>query len=126
MSEFGGLWKQQNNLTCIKSVRVFKALKLDATRKRRTCPKQETAESLNDIRERGSISGRLRGQELRESRGGWAPGFPVPKNSYGFCGRKATLNNLSSELRSCVKVDLDVLGSPSLKVHMVSVDVRQH
>ena len=27
---------------------------------------------------------------------------------------------------SCVKVEVDVLGSPSLIVHLVSVDVKQH
>ena len=31
---------------------------------------------------------------------------------------------VSSELRSCVKVEEDVLGSPSLKVLMVSLDVK--
>ena len=31
-----------------------------------------------------------------------------------------------SELRSCVKVEVDVLGSPSLTVCTVSVDVKQH
>ena len=32
-----------------------------------------------------------------------------------------------SELSSCVKVEVDaVLGSPSLTVFMVSVDVKQH
>ena len=31
-----------------------------------------------------------------------------------------------SELRSCVKVEVDVLGSPSLIVPTVSVDVKQH
>ena len=31
-----------------------------------------------------------------------------------------------SELRSCVKVEVTVFGSPSLIVLMVSVDVRQH
>ena len=31
-----------------------------------------------------------------------------------------------SELRSCVKVEAAVLGSPSLIVLMVSVDVKQH
>ena len=31
-----------------------------------------------------------------------------------------------SELRSCVKVEVAVLGSPSLVVLMVSVDVKQH
>ena len=29
-----------------------------------------------------------------------------------------------TELRSCVKVEVDVLGSPSLKVLMVSVDIK--
>ena len=32
-----------------------------------------------------------RAQELCESRGG-RPGLPVPNKRYGFCGRKATLN----------------------------------
>ena len=32
----------------------------------------------------------------------------------------------STELRSCVKVEVDVLGSPSLTVPAVSVDVKQH
>ena len=31
-----------------------------------------------------------------------------------------------AELRSCVKVEVDVLGSPSLIVRTVSVDVKQH
>ena len=31
-----------------------------------------------------------------------------------------------SEVRSCVKVEVAVLGSPSLIVLMVSVDVKQH
>ena len=31
MSEFGGLWKQQNNPACTKSVGVFIILKLDTT-----------------------------------------------------------------------------------------------
>ena len=31
-----------------------------------------------------------------------------------------------SELRSCVKVEVAVLGSPSLIVLVVSVDVKQH
>ena len=36
---------------------------------------------------------------------------------------------LVTELRSCVKVEVDVLGSPSLvsnSPYMVSVDVKQH
>ena len=31
-----------------------------------------------------------------------------------------------TELRSCVKVNVAVLGSPSLVVHRVSVDIKQH
>ena len=32
-----------------------------------------------------------------------------------------------AELRSCMKVEVDVLGSPSLIVlNMVSVDIKQH
>ena len=71
----------------------------------------------------------LKTQELCESRGG-RPGLPDPNSQYGLCGRKATLNSNSNsnakELRSCVKVEVDVLGSPSLIVRRVSVDVKQH
>ena len=35
---------------------------------------------------------------------------------HGLCGRKATLNYRISELRSCVKVEVAGLGSPSLIV----------
>ena len=31
-----------------------------------------------------------------------------------------------SELRSCVKVEVAVLGSPTLIILMVTVDVKQH
>ena len=33
---------------------------------------------------------------------------------------------LFSELRSCVKVEVAILGSPTLTVLMVSVNVKQH
>ena len=33
---------------------------------------------------------------------------------------------ITSEFRSCVKVEVNVLGSSSLLVLMVSVDVKQH
>ena len=65
-----------------------------------------------------------RAQELCESRGSH-PGLPVLNSPYGLCRRKATLN-LNLELRSCVKVEVAVLGSPSLIVPTVSVDVKQH
>ena len=48
-------------------------------------------------------------QELCESRGG-RPGLPVPNSPYGFFERKATLN----KAQSCVKVEVDDLGSPSV------------
>ena len=35
-------------------------------------------------------------------------------------------SGIRAELRSCVKVEVAVLGSPSLIVLMVSVDVKQH
>ena len=42
----------------------------------------------------------------------WAP-LLVPNRPYGLCGRKATLEeDRGSELRSCVKVEVAVLGSP--------------
>ena len=51
----------------------------------------------------------------------------VPNKPYGFCGRKATLNQFKqSELRICVKVEVSGLGSLSLISLMVSVDVKQH
>jgi len=40
--------------------------------------------------------------------------LPVPDNPYGLCGRKATLEDeevKKSEVRSCVKVEVAVLGS---------------
>ena len=38
----------------------------------------------------------------------------------------SSVQELSSEFRSCVKVEVAVPGSPSLIDHMVSVDVKQH
>ena len=35
-------------------------------------------------------------------------------------------DNLASEFRNCVKVEVAALGSPSLIVLIVSVDVKQH
>ena len=51
----------------------------------------------------------------------------VPDSPHGLCGRKATLNQSTAliEFRSCVKVEVAVLDSPSLTVLIVSVDVRQ-
>ena len=54
----------------------------------------------------------LRAQETCESRGS-RPGLPVSNSACGLCGRKATLNlnsDTDSELRSCVKVEVAVLG----------------
>ena len=51
----------------------------------------------------------------------WAP-LPTYHSPDGLCGRKATLNlNFEHlrELRSCVKVEVAVLGSPSLISLMV-------
>ena len=65
-------------------------------------------------------------QEVCERRGG-CPGLPSPNSLCGLCGRKATLNECwKTELRSCVKIEVVVLGSPSLIVPVISVDVRQH
>ena len=64
-------------------------------------------------------------QELCERRGG-RPRLPVPNSPYGPCGHKTTLNEEFAEFRSCVKVEVAVLGSPFLIVLMVSVDVKQH
>ena len=60
----------------------------------------------------------LRAQELCESRGG--RGLPVHNRSL----RSLSKTNTVSGLRSCVKVEVAVLGSPSLINLMVSVDVK--
>ena len=79
-----------------------------------------------DVKQHLEEIAELRAQELCESRGG-CPGLPVPNSLYGLCGCKATLNlNIASELRSCVKVEVAVLGPPSQIVLMVSVDVKRH
>ena len=64
----------------------------------------------------------FRAQELCKSRGG-RPGLPVPNNPYGLCGRKETLK---LQISGAVKVEVAVLGSPSLIDLVVSVDVKQH
>ena len=66
-----------------------------------------------------------RAQQLCERQDG-RPWFPVPNNPYGLCGCKATLNAKRSEFRSCIKVEVDVLDSPSLIVRTVFVDIKQH
>ena len=66
--------------------------------------------------------------------GGGRPGLPaIPhkpdgnRQVYEACGRKAALNLTSLKLKSCVKVEVAVLGSrPSLISLTVSVDVKQH
>ena len=54
----------------------------------------------------------------------------VPNSPCGLCGRNATLQKEQKsavrELRSCLKVEVVVLGSTSLIVFVVSVDVKQH
>ena len=66
----------------------------------------------------------VRAQEMCESQGG-SPGLPVPDSPYGLYGHKATVNKEPPELRGCVKVKVAVLGSPSLIVLMVSMDIKQ-
>ena len=45
-----------------------------------------------------------------------------------LCGRKASHeeDSIQSEFRNCVKVEVPVLGSPSLISLMVSMDVKQN
>ena len=66
----------------------------------------------------------IRAQELCKRRGG-RPGFPVPNSSYDLCRHKATFEEEENALehKNSVKVDVDVLGSPSL-ISTVSVDVK--
>ena len=49
-------------------------------------------------------------------------GLVVPRGQ-GFKHTKVVI--LDTELRSCVKVEVAVVGSPSLIVLIVSVDVKQ-
>ena len=81
---------------------------------------------LNRSKRRDGRTLMIRGQELCESRGG-RPGLRIPNGPYGLCARKVTLKlkHQVSELRSCVKVEVAVLGSPSLMVLTVSVDVKR-
>ena len=69
----------------------------------------------------------IRIKELSK-RGGGRPGLPVPNSQYGLYESKATFEDEedTSELLSCVKVHMDVLGSPSLIVSTISVAVKQH
>ena len=56
------------------------------------------------------------------------PPVPVPNKPPRFCGRKAKWSRSCykpSEPRSCVKVNVPVMGSPSLIVFAVSVDVKE-
>ena len=57
----------------------------------------------------------LRAQKLCESRGG-RPELPAPNSFNGLCGHKASLKLSLSELRSCVEVEVAVLGSLHLIV----------
>ena len=56
----------------------------------------------------------------------------VPNSPYGLCGPKATLKKKKKTVKArvqelvSVKVEVDVLGSPSLTVITVSVEVKQH
>ena len=67
-------------------------------------------------------------QELFENRGERLGSSSLTVLMAVLCGRKATLNLklCHTELRSCVKVEMDVLGILSHTVRVVSVDVKQH
>ena len=52
------------------------------------------------------------------------PGLPIPDKPDDFYGSKATLNS-SPALQSCVRVEVAVLGSPSLISLKVYVDGKQ-
>ena len=75
---------------------------------------------------KATVEHNVRAQELHESRGG-RPGLAVPNAIV----RTASLYvkqhwTTASEFRSRMRVDVDVLGSQSLMVRTVSVDVKQH
>ena len=52
--------------------------------------------------------------------------YSAPRDCWLFSTMETGLARDKSELRSCVKVEVDVLGSPSLIVRTVPVDVTQH
>ena len=67
-------------------------------------------------------------QELCESRGG-RPGLPVPSLMVSVDVKHHERRRRCIHFRthgSCVGVEVAVLGSPSLIVRTVSVDVKQH
>ena len=64
-----------------------------------------------------------RGQDLCESRDG-RPGLPFLNRRYLWT--YSNIEDKTTELKICVKEKVDVVGSPSLIVPMVSVDVRRH
>ena len=66
----------------------------------------------------------LRAPELSESRSG-CPWLPDLIRSMVFVDVKHHVYQSVSELRSCVKAEVAVLGSPSLTDRTVSVDVKQ-
>ena len=67
----------------------------------------------------------LRAPELSESRSG-CPWLPDLIRSMVFVDVKRHVYQSVSELRSCVKAEVTVLGSPSLISPMISVDVKHH
>ena len=78
-----------------------------------------------DVKQHWTNDWTVRARELCERQSGRS-GLPVPNSLYGLCRRKATLAlNWSNGVGGCVKVEVAVLGSPSLIVLMVSVDVMQ-
>ena len=62
--------------------------------------------------------------QVQESR--WPSWAPVPNKPTVSVDVKQHFNFVVSELRSCVKVEMSVLGSLSLVSPVVSVDVKQH
>ena len=54
------------------------------------------------------------------------PLYGATDDSMSVSFKSTDHHTLQSELRSCVKVEVAVLGSPSLTVRTVSVDVKQH
>ena len=76
----------------------------------------DTALTLPLFWRRSTVSPAFFGRYPRSSLHSFAPPPPppVPNKSPRFCGRKAKWSVLSfTEFRSCVKVEVAVLGSPS-------------
>ena len=118
LSTRDGKWyRNERRLSAVSELRSWVTVEVDVL----GSPSRIVCAVSVDLKQHSIVVYRV--QELSEGRGGRL-GLPAFNSPYGLCGRKATPNCSISELRSCVKVEVAVLGSPSLIVLMVSVNVK--